>query len=218
MNKSGTSGPFQAGANPPTGSESASRRIGDDPSGSFRKASETFRAVSPSSQKIAAARVVTPDPFDSTSSRCRCLVRVLCSPGSDSLEATYGFFSGYAKSRFRPQVAQRLSVAAYELLSNGLNYSSMADEITVELLDLPEVSAVRVVNETIGPRISMLTEHIGKLRHSAEATLLDEMRRSVAGGPVRPMLGLARVVHEASMQLDFVVTDRRVTLTASCRK
>jgi hypothetical protein len=44
------------------------------------------------------------------------------------------------------------------------------------------------------------------------------MRRSVAGGPVRPMLGLARVMHEVSMELDFVVQERRVTMTASCQK
>jgi hypothetical protein len=221
VGKLGTPGPFGAGTSSPSGSEPRvplSRRIGDDPSGSFRKSSETFTAITPSSSKIAAARAGTPEAFDSTTSRCRCLVRVLCSPGSDSLEATHGFLSGYTKSRFRPQVAQRLSVAAYELLSNGLNYSSMADEITVELLDLPDASAVRVANETIAPRISMLSEHMGKLRQSAEATLVDEMRRSVAGGPVRPMLGLARVVHEASMQLDLVVAERRVTMTASCRK
>jgi hypothetical protein len=204
---------------PAPGSEPSvpvARQLGDDPSGSFRKASEAFKAV-PSSANIPAARPV-PEAFDSTSARCRCLVRVLCSPGSDSLEATHQFFSGYAKSRFRPQIAQRLSVAAYELMSNALNYSSMADEVTIELLDLPEMAAIRVANETITPRVGMLTEHMGKIRSNAEATLVEEMRRSVAGGPVRPMLGLARVVHEANMELGCVVNERRVTMTASCKK
>ena len=167
---------------------------------------------------MAAARVVVPEPFDSKSTKCRCLVRVLCSPGSDSLEGTHQFLSGYTKGRFRTQIAQRLSVATYELLSNALNYSSMAEEVAVELMELPDVAAIRVSNETITPRISMLNEHVAKIRLNAEATLIEEMRRSVAGGPVRPMLGLARVVHEASMQLDLFVQGRRVTLTASCRK
>ena len=109
-------------------------------------------------------------------------------------------------------------MAGYELLSNALNYSSMAEEVTIELMDLPDFAAIRVANETIGPRISMLTEHVAKIRANAEATLVDEMRRSVAGGPVRPMLGLARVVHEVSMQLDVAVQERHVTMTASCRK
>jgi hypothetical protein len=175
--------------------------------------------TAPSSAVLAvASRVSLPEPFDSKASRCRCLVRVLCSPGSDSLESTHQFFSGYTKSRFRPQVAQRLSVAVYELMSNALNYSSMADEVAIELMEVPESAAIRVANETITPRVSMLTEHMAKLRQNAEATLVEEMRRSVAGGPVRPMLGLARVMHEASMQLDFLVNERRVTMTASCQK
>jgi hypothetical protein len=165
-------------------------------------------------QRVAAAS----EPFDSGSNSCRCLVRVFCSPGSDSLEGTHQFLSGYTKSRFRMQIAQRISVAAYELLANALNYSSMAEEVVVELMELPDFAAIRVMNETIAPRISMLNEHVAKIRLNAEATLVEEMRRSVAGGPVRPMLGLARVVHEAGMQLDVAVEGRRVTLTASCRK
>jgi hypothetical protein len=216
MFKPGPLGPSRTGA----GSEPqvpTARRLGEDPSGSFRKAGDNLRNPS-SSTLLVAPRFSVPEPFDSNASRCRCLVRVLCSPGSDSLESTHQFFSGYTKSRFRLQVAQRLSVAVYELISNALNYSSMADEVAIELMDVPETAAIRVVNETITPRVSMLTEHMTKLRQNAEATLVEEMRRSVAGGPVRPMLGLARVMHEASMQLDFLVTERRVTMTASCRK
>lgn len=158
------------------------------------------------------------DPFDSTSARCRSLLRVLCTPGSDSLEALHRFMADYAATRFLPQVSQRVSVSAYELTANALSYSSMSSEVCVEVFELPDAAAVRVTNETIGPRISMLTDHVAKLRLGAEQVLVEEMRRSVAGGPVRPMLGLARVMHEANMQLDFVVKEQRVTLTASCRK
>lgn len=197
-------------------------RPADEPSsGSFRRSAESLRST-PSSAHLPTAKPVLPEPFDSKSARCRCLVRVLCSPGSDSLEGTHQFLSSYAQGRFRQQIAQRLSVAGYELLANALNYSSMADEVTIELMELPEFAAIRVANETIAPRISMLNEHVAKIRQSPEATLVEEMRRSVAAGPgrgpVRPMLGLARVVHEASMQLDVVVEERRVTMTASCRK
>jgi hypothetical protein len=214
MGRFGTLGPTSSGPS----DEWAWRASGD--TGKFRRPSETMNAVSPSSSRIAAAqRVALPlEPFDSMSPRCRCLVRVLCSPGSDALEGTHQFLNGYTKSRFTTQIAQRLSVAAYELLANALNYSSMADEVTVELMELQDCAAIRVANETISPRISMLNDHVGKIRANAEGTLVEEMRRSVAGGPVRPMLGLARVVHEASMQLDVVVQGLRVSLTASCRK
>lgn len=223
MIKSGPFGPSPADSSTkPSSADSATlrarRRVED--TGSFRRPSEQMAAVNPSSSTMAAApRVaVTPDPFDAASARCRCLVRVLCSPGSDSLDGTHEFLSGYTKNRFRTQIAQRLSVASYELLSNALNYSSMAEEVTIELMELHDSAAIRVANETIGARISMLNEHVGKIRANAEATLVEEMRRSVTGGPVRPMLGLARVVHEASMQLDIAVEGKRVTLTASCRK
>jgi hypothetical protein len=217
-------GPYAPSRGDPTSSpltDSASFKAGRLPdTGSFRRTSEALSAgMASSSTMMAAQRVVAaPEPFDSDSARCRCLVRVLCSPGSDSLEGTHQFLSGYTKGRFRTQIAQRLSVAVYELLANALNYSSMAEEVSVELMDLPDYAAIRVMNETIAPRISMLSEHIAKIRVNAEATLIEEMRRSVAGGPVKPMLGLARVVHEASMQLDVAVQGRRVTLTASCRK
>jgi hypothetical protein len=164
----------------------------------------------------AATRI--PEPFDGSSPRCTCLVRVLCSPGSDSLDATHQFLTSYAKGRFRAQIGQRLSVAAYELLSNALNYSSMSEEIAIEVMELPEIAAVRVANATILPRISMLNEHMNKIRAYADGMLAEEMRRTISGGPVRPMLGLARVVNEVTMQLDALIEGQRVTMTASCRK
>ena len=139
----------------------AARRIGDEPSGSFRKASETFR-MPPSS---GAGSRPQPEAFDSKSPRCVCLVRVLCSPGSDSLEATHRFLSGYAASKISSRKSRNAS--AWPLMSfcrMAWNYSSMADEVAIEILELPEIfSLFCVTNETITPRIGMLTEHIGKI-------------------------------------------------------
>jgi two-component sensor histidine kinase len=165
-----------------------------------------------------APKLTIPSIFDPASSSCRTLVRVLCSPGSDSLDSTHQFLDRYAHTRFRPQIAERLSVTVYELLSNALNYSSMTEEVTIEILEMPETAAVRIANETIGPRIGMLNEHMNKIKTNAETIMAEEMRRSVGGASIRPMLGLARVVHEASMHLEAAVEGRRVTMTASCRK
>jgi len=148
----------------------------------------------------------------------RSLVRVLCNAGSGALEYTHAFISAYAADHFRGAVAQRLTVGAYELLSNALNFGSVSSDIVLELIESDSMVGVRVSNEAIQARISMLTEHLAKLRTSAEQTFLEELRRSVTGGIPRPMLGLARVSHEVGLTLELQVQERRVTVTAQCRR
>ena len=148
----------------------------------------------------------------------RSLVRVLCNAGSGALEYTHAFITAYSVDHFRGAVAQRLSVGAYELLSNALNFGSVSSDIVLELIESENIVGVRVSNEAIQARISMLTEHLVKLRANAEQTFMEELRRSVTGGIPRPMLGLARVTHEVGLTLDLQVQDRRVTVTAQCRR
>jgi len=148
----------------------------------------------------------------------RSLIRVLCNAGSGALEYTHAFVTAYSADHFRGAVAQRLSVGAYELLSNALNFGSVSSDIILELIESENIVGVRVSNEAIQARISMLTEHLLKLRTNAEQTFLEELRRSVTGGIPRPMLGLARVTHEVGLTLDLQVQDRRVSVTAQCRR
>jgi hypothetical protein len=148
----------------------------------------------------------------------RSLIRVLCTAGSGALEYTHAFVTAYAADHFRGGVAQRLSVGAYELLSNALNFGSVSSDIVLEVLESESIVGVRVSNEAIQARISMLTEHLLKLRTNAEQTFLEELRRSVTGGIPRPMLGLARVTHEVGLTLELQVQDRRVSVTAQCRR
>jgi hypothetical protein len=148
----------------------------------------------------------------------RSLIRVLCTAGSGALEYTHAFVTAYAADHFRGAVAQRLSVGAYELLSNALNFGSVSSDIVLEVVESDSIVGVRVSNEAIHARISMLTEHLLKLRTNAEQTFLEELRRSVTGGIPRPMLGLARVTHEVGLTLELQVQDRRVSVTAQCRR
>ena len=148
----------------------------------------------------------------------RSLVRVICTAGSGALEYTHAFVSAYATDHMRGAVAQRLSVGTYELLSNALNFGSVSSDIILELIETDSMVGVRVSNEAIQARISMLSEHLLKLRTNAEQTFLEELRRSVTGGIPRPMLGLARVSHEVGLTLDLQVQDRRVSVTAQCRR
>jgi hypothetical protein len=160
---------------------------------------------------------VEPRAFDPQAAGVRLLARISLSPGSEMLETTHAFATTFTGSRLNPQVTQRVSVAAYELLANAFSYSTMGEDISFELFEDDRQIAIRVSNQTIAARISMLSDHIAKVKASPEQTLTEEMRRSVSGGP-RPMLGLARVVHEAGLSLDLATDARRVTVTASCRR
>jgi len=157
-------------------------------------------------------------PGDGGALSGRTLLRVICTAGSGALEYTHAFITAYTADHLRGAVAQRLSVGAYELLSNALNFGSVSSDIVVELIESDNMVGVRVANDAITARISMLNEHLLKLKTNAEQTFLEELRRSVTGGIPRPMLGLARVTHEAGLMLDLQVQERRVSVTAQCRR
>jgi len=63
------------------------------------------------------------------------MVRVICTAGSGALEYTHAFISAYTADHLRGAVAQRLSVGAYELLSNALNFGSVSSDIVLELIE-----------------------------------------------------------------------------------
>jgi hypothetical protein len=144
------------------------------------------------------------------------LIRFACEPGSNLLEDVHQFVEAYLKLRFRPSVAQRVSLAAYELFSNALDYGSVSSEVVFEVLERADRVEVRVTNDAIRARLEMLTDRVNRLRDDPEATFVEEMRRYVGGGVSRAMLGLARVRHEAQMDLDLTVEDSRVVVVASC--
>jgi hypothetical protein len=146
------------------------------------------------------------------------LIRFSCEPGSNLLEDVHQFVDAYAKLRFRPSVAQRVSLAAYELFSNALSYGSVSSEVVFEVLEKGGLVLIRVQNDAIRARLEMLGDRVKRLERDPEATFVEEMRRYVGGGVSRAMLGLARVRHEAQMDLDVVVADSRVVVTASCAR
>lgn len=173
---------------------------------------------SSSSRLAVAANAGAQRPGDGAVLTGRTLLRVICTAGSGALEYTHAFITAYTADHLRGAVAQRLSVGAYELLSNALNFGSVSSDIVIELIESDNLVGVRVSNDAIAARISMLTEHLLKLKTNAEQTFLEELRRSVTGGIPRPMLGLARVSHEVGLTLDLQVNERRVSVTAQCRR
>jgi len=132
------------------------------------------------------------------------------------LDYTHTFFTAYTEGHFRPHVAQKLTIAAFELVANGLRFGTISDKVVVELLKGTGWIVVRVTNSTIMARIAMLTEHLDRLQSSPEGTYMEEMRKSLGGGGQRAMLGLARVAHEAGLEIFFSVEGSRVVVEAYC--
>jgi hypothetical protein len=147
-----------------------------------------------------------------------CLLRVCCEPGSDVLGDLETFTTAYLKRRFRPNLAQALSLATYELCSNAISYASVATDVTFELWVSSTGVELEVVNQAVTARIHQLQQMLDRIQGDPEQTYLSEMKRSISGRMPRPMLGLARVAHEASMQIDLQVDERQVRITAHCKR
>jgi hypothetical protein len=136
----------------------------------------------------------------------------------DVLGYTHAFVSAYLRQRFSPPIAEPLNIAAYELLDNALSYGSVSEPVRLEIIESSFAIAIRVTNASIAARIDMLTVHIDRLRIGQESIFIEEMRRAVGGGITRPMLGLARLVFEAALDLELYVDDHRATVIARRHK
>jgi len=141
-------------------------------------------------------------------------VHFTAQPHNELVEYAHPFVVSYARFRYRATIAEALSVAAYELLGNAVNYSSVFSPVDLQVVEGTSTVAVRVANDTVQVRLDMLCSHLERINKDPEAAFVEEMRRSVAGDSARPMLGLARVVHEAKLTLDVYVSGKRVTLFA----
>jgi len=156
-------------------------------------------------------------PIERLGSAPNTLVRVECNSGAEMLDYTHQFFTAYSEGHFRPHTAQKVTVAAFELLENGLKFGTMEEKVVIELVHGNSWIVVRVSNSSIPARISMLNDHLEKLRTNAEATYVEEMRKSMSGTGQRAMLGLARVAHEARLELQSQVEGNRVMVEAYCQ-
>jgi hypothetical protein len=144
------------------------------------------------------------------------ILRVVCEAGSDILESTHAYVTALTKAKFRPAVAERVSLSCWELLSNALSYGSVRRPVILELVDLKSMVELRVTNDSIAARCQMLEQRIDQLKRDAKGTYLQEMRRSVSGGLPRATLGLARVAHEGKMDLTCSFIQNRVQVVARC--
>ena len=137
---------------------------------------------------------------------------------SPDLEEFLRFIRAYAKGRFSNSLAERLALASNELLDNAVRYGSLAREFSYRLDQDSAQVKVLVQNTTVLARIDMLTSQVRKLETNPEQIYTSEMERSTLGGGRRSMLGLARIRHEAEMQLDLHLDGLDVAMCASCAR
>lgn len=145
------------------------------------------------------------------------LVRLMFTPGSSPLEATHTFLNAYLAERVAPAAAQRVCLAAYELLANATNYATLGSDVVLEIVERIGKVSVRASNKTIPARVQMLRQQLERIQGSAEETFVSELKRSMTGGTARPMLGLARIAHEGGLALELDTSGDRVTVTAAPR-
>jgi hypothetical protein len=147
-----------------------------------------------------------------------CVLRLKLPPGLPVLEDTLRFVTAYVKQRYVSRVAEQVSLACYELLSNALDYGRIGSDVTLELRVGRSDITVHVQNNAIGERIDMLKKHLDRLTKDPAGTYEAEMTRSLSGQGARAMLGLARVCHEANMRLDYSVDGATISASATCRR
>lgn len=145
------------------------------------------------------------------------LLRLSCDAGGNPTELLLEFLSKYTAQRYPGTLGQRLPIAAYELIENGIQYGSVAKEVVFEMLERDDWIELRVSNHAVPSRIARLREQVAKVVADTAKAYAEAMQRSMSGG--RPMLGLARVSHECRMELE--VEERpggEILVVARCRR
>ena len=150
------------------------------------------------------------------------VLQIAVEPSGDTLPHFHEFVHALVVRRLRATTAQSVATAATELLDNAMAYATMASDIKLAIaMDTLRVQ-ITVSNETVGTRIRLLERRIEELKHDPEGAYMQEMRRLTgtdgARTSARSMMGLARVRHEARMDLSLEVEGSRVTLVASRRR
>jgi hypothetical protein len=146
-----------------------------------------------------------------------CLFRVRVVPGSSILNDVRAFIGAYVRSRFTIQAADRIEIALQELLENAMKYGSLSSDVVVELHEPGELTCIelRVGNAAVGARLKMLADRIEELKSSNPEDAYRAALLKMASGPSsRSMLGLARIRHEARMELEAYIQGSQVTVIA----
>jgi len=138
---------------------------------------------------------------------------------SPDLEQFLGFITAYTKGRFSNSLAERVTLASTELLDNAVRYGSLARDFSYCLAMQTTQVSVSVRNATMPARIEMLVAQLRRLEAAPGQVYTSELERSMGSASGRrSMLGLARIRHEAEMQIGVDVDVNEVTVRAQCKR
>ena len=133
------------------------------------------------------------------------------------LEPTYAYLAACCDACLPARVAQRMSVAIYELYANALRHGLPGGEVRLQLATT--TSSVRLMIENQAePAQRQRLQARAQWVHAAdaEAAFEREMHGFERGSELPPMLGLVRVVHECGLELELAVDGARVSVSTSC--
>jgi hypothetical protein len=146
------------------------------------------------------------------------LLQFLLDPSAQLLQPTAEFVRAYANAKYHPRTAERVALASHVLVENAMNYGSVSGSVAYSLVESHTVVEICVSNDSSPGRISSLQGHLDRLKEDAEQVYLQEMGKSMSGSTGRVALGLARICHEAQMDLEFELDASRVTMRARCSR
>lgn len=157
-------------------------------------------------------------PAASTQADAKALLQFELDPSAQLLQPIAEFLSSYAKARYHPRTAERVALASQELVDNAMSFGSVSSDVQFVLLESRRTIEICVTNDSSPGRVSALQAQIERLQGGSEQVYQQEMAKSMSGAGGRVSLGLARVSHEAKMDLVFELLGMRVTMRARCNR
>jgi plasmid stabilization system protein ParE len=144
------------------------------------------------------------------------LLSIHAAPSWELVDHVRTFVTAYCGLRYPAFAAERIALASHELLENAVRFGSISSDIEYVLVEVSETTArVEVTNEAVPARVRALVEHVQQLRAVDAARAYAQALRTAMGQSGVRMLGLARVRHEAGMEVEVRPEERRITVVAT---
>ncbi len=179
---------------------------------SLDETTATDPALRSSGVQAKAGRLLSVPPAGAAASEPP-LVSIRSIADADLLEPAYAYLCSYCRNVLAPRLAERFSVAIYELYANALRYGSAWGEVKLELFKGVRGVRLTITNHAEPEQIERLQQHVGRIQADASAAYGAEMN-AFEGGGRSPMLGLVRVAHESGLHLSLNVVGERVEISA----
>lgn len=185
--------------------------------GSFSGGAERMGSL-PAAKVVAYSKRTSLQGVDFSQKQAVALLQIRLDTSPQILPQIGEFTSVYTRYRFHPRTAEKIALASYELVENAISYGSISGDIVYTLSEWGGYLEVSVANDSSLGRLSNLRLRLDRIREDPAQAFQEQMSRSVTGTGGRAALGLARICHEAQMDLELEVDGYRVIMRARCSK